>query len=275
MKGAIARAEELAAQVPNAWIPQQFDNPANADIHASTTAQEVLADFPDGLDALITGVGTGGHLTGVARVLKAKFPQLKVFAVEPKESAVISGGAQAPMPFKVWARALSPRTWTPACWTAPSKWRPKPPANTPAAPPRKRGCWSESPGVPRWPPLPKNCRSCPPAAGCWALPTTRASATCPYQAFCLPNKPPRRNGASIAHRLPPPPWAVFFIEAGTPGPLKTRAVPATAPTPAAAKAWQTNSLGLPHSHPSAATANGPGSPPLRPRPATPCSGPRR
>lgn len=96
MKGAIARAEELAAQVPNAWIPQQFDNPANADIHASTTAQEVLADFPDGLDALITGVGTGGHLTGVARVLKAKFPQLKVFAVEPKESAVISGGAPGP-----------------------------------------------------------------------------------------------------------------------------------------------------------------------------------
>ena len=96
MKGAIARAEELAAQVPNAWIPQQFDNPANADIHASTTAQEVLADFPDGLDALITGVSTGGHLTGVARVLKAKFPQLKVFAVEPKESAVISGGAAGP-----------------------------------------------------------------------------------------------------------------------------------------------------------------------------------
>ncbi|MBP6375234.1 MAG: cysteine synthase family protein, partial [Giesbergeria sp.] len=91
MKGAIARAQELQAQTPNSWVPQQFENPANADVHARTTAQEILADFPDGLDALITGVGTGGHLSGVARVLKAKFPQLKVFAVEPALSPVISG----------------------------------------------------------------------------------------------------------------------------------------------------------------------------------------
>ena len=100
MKGAIARAEELQTQTPNSWVPQQFDNPANADIHASTTAQEILADFPEGLDALITGVGTGGHLSGVARVLKAKFPQLKVFAVEPTQSPVISGGAPAPHPIQ-------------------------------------------------------------------------------------------------------------------------------------------------------------------------------
>ncbi len=98
MKGAIARAEELAAQTPGAWIPQQFDNPANADVHARTTAQEILADFPEGIDVLITGVGTGGHLTGCARVLKAKFPQLKVFAVEPSLSPVISGGAPGPHP---------------------------------------------------------------------------------------------------------------------------------------------------------------------------------
>ena len=77
MKGAIARAEELKAATPNAWIPQQFENPANIDVHVRTTAQEILADFPDGLDAVITGVGTGGHLTGVARVLKAKFPSLE------------------------------------------------------------------------------------------------------------------------------------------------------------------------------------------------------
>ena len=96
MKGAIARAEELQAQTPDSWIPQQFDNPANADIHASTTAQEILADFPDGLDVLITGVGTGGHITGCARVLKAKFPQLQVFAVEPKGSSVISGDPPGP-----------------------------------------------------------------------------------------------------------------------------------------------------------------------------------
>ncbi len=100
MKGAIARAQELQAQTPGAWIPQQFENPANIDIHVRTTAQEILADFPDGLDALITGVGTGGHLSGTARVLKAKFPQLKVFAVEPTASPVISGGAPAPHPIQ-------------------------------------------------------------------------------------------------------------------------------------------------------------------------------
>ena len=96
MNGAIARAEELAAQTPGSWIPQQFDNPANADMHERTTAQEILADFPEGLDVLITGVGTGGHLTGCARLLKAKWPQLKVFAVEPSASPVISGGAPGP-----------------------------------------------------------------------------------------------------------------------------------------------------------------------------------
>jgi cysteine synthase A len=100
MKGAIARAEELVAQTPGAWMPQQFENPANIDAHARTTAQEILADFPDGIDVLITGVGTGGHLTGVAQVLKAQWPQLKVFAVEPAASPVISGGAPSPHPIQ-------------------------------------------------------------------------------------------------------------------------------------------------------------------------------
>ncbi|MCB4823830.1 cysteine synthase A [Roseicella aerolata] len=100
MKGAIARAEELAAQTPGAWIPQQFENPANIDIHVQATAQEILADFPEGLDALITGVGTGGHITGCAQVLKAKWPGLKVFAVEPSASPVISGGAPSPHPIQ-------------------------------------------------------------------------------------------------------------------------------------------------------------------------------
>ncbi|KKW69049.1 cysteine synthase [Lampropedia cohaerens] len=100
MKGAIARAEELRAQTPGAWIAQQFENPANIAVHERTTAQEILQDFPDGLDAVITGVGTGGHLTGVARVLKAKWPQLKVFAVEPTASPVISGGQPAPHPIQ-------------------------------------------------------------------------------------------------------------------------------------------------------------------------------
>ena len=100
MKGAIARAEELAAQTPGAWIPQQFENPANIDVHVRTTAQEILADFLDGLDVIITGVGTGGHLTGIAQVLKAKWPKLQVFAVEPTASPVISGGAPSPHPIQ-------------------------------------------------------------------------------------------------------------------------------------------------------------------------------
>jgi len=100
MKGSIARAEELVAQTPGAWMPMQFDNPANAEVHARTTAQEILADFPEGLDALITGVGTGGHLSGVARVLKAAWPKLKVYAVEPSASPVISGGSPAPHPIQ-------------------------------------------------------------------------------------------------------------------------------------------------------------------------------
>jgi cysteine synthase A len=100
MKGAIARAQELAEQTPNAWIPQQFENPSNISVHERTTAQEILADFPNGIDYIITGVGTGGHLSGIATVLKAKWPKLKVYAVEPSASPVISGGAPAPHPIQ-------------------------------------------------------------------------------------------------------------------------------------------------------------------------------
>ncbi|KGO84522.1 cysteine synthase [Flavobacterium beibuense F44-8] len=92
MKGAIEKARELTESTPNAWSPSQFDNQANVDIHRKTTAQEILADFPEGIDYLITGVGTGGHITGVADILKQKFPNLKVFAVEPEASPVLSGG---------------------------------------------------------------------------------------------------------------------------------------------------------------------------------------
>ncbi len=100
MKGAIEKAKELVAETPNGWMPQQFDNPANSEIHRKTTAQEILQDFPDGLDYLITGVGTGGHITGVAEVLKAAFPNLKVYAVEPELSPVLSGGAPGPHPLQ-------------------------------------------------------------------------------------------------------------------------------------------------------------------------------
>jgi len=100
MNGAIAKATELVAATPGAWMPQQFDNVANIDVHVRTTAQEIAAAFPSGIEALITGVGTGGHITGCAKVLKAMWPKLKVFAVEPAASPVISGGKPSPHPIQ-------------------------------------------------------------------------------------------------------------------------------------------------------------------------------
>jgi cysteine synthase A len=96
IKGAIARAEEIVAATPGAWMPQQFENPANVEIHRRTTAQEILRDFPDGIDFLITGVGTGGHISGVTEVLKETMPNLQTFAVEPAKSTVLSGGTHTP-----------------------------------------------------------------------------------------------------------------------------------------------------------------------------------
>ncbi|EMJ98488.1 cysteine synthase A [Leptospira sp. WS58.C1] len=100
MPGAIERAKQLVAENPKAWMPQQFENEANIQVHIETTAAEILKDFPNGVDALITGVGTGGHITGVAKVLKEKFPKTKVFAVEPEASPVISGGKPGPHPIQ-------------------------------------------------------------------------------------------------------------------------------------------------------------------------------
>ena len=109
MKGSIARAEEIVAATPGAWMPQQFENPANIEVHVRTTAKEILADFPEGLDVLITGVGTGGHITGCAQTLKAHWPKLKVFAVEPAASPVISGGAPSPHPIQGIGAGFIPR----------------------------------------------------------------------------------------------------------------------------------------------------------------------
>ena len=100
MKGAIARAQELQNEIPNSWVPNQFENRANPEIHRRTTAQEIIRDFPEGFDYLITGVGTGGHITGCGEVLKEKFPKLKVFAVEPENSPVISGGSSGSHPIQ-------------------------------------------------------------------------------------------------------------------------------------------------------------------------------
>lgn len=96
MKGAIERAEELQKEIAGAWIPQQFKNPANPVIHAATTAQEIIKDFPDGLDYLITGIGTGGHITGVGHELKKKFPSIQVIGVEPVDSPIITEGRSGP-----------------------------------------------------------------------------------------------------------------------------------------------------------------------------------
>jgi cysteine synthase A len=100
MKGAIEKAKELVESTPNSWMPQQFENPSNIEVHARTTAQEILNDFPEGFDYFITGVGTGGHITAVGRALKEKFPRVKILAVEPELSPVISGGAPGPHPIQ-------------------------------------------------------------------------------------------------------------------------------------------------------------------------------
>ena len=109
VNGAIEKAEEIVSKNKNAWMPQQFENPANVEAHVKYTAQEILADFPDGFDYLITGVGTGGHITGVSKVLKEKFPSIKVFAVEPELSAVISGGKPGPHPLQGLGAGFIPK----------------------------------------------------------------------------------------------------------------------------------------------------------------------
>lgn len=111
MKGAIEKANELVKEIPNAWSPQQFENPANVEAHKTTTAVEIIQDFPEGLDYIITGVGTGGHITGVASVLKQKFPNLKVIAVEPELSPVLSGGASGPHPLQGIGAGFVPRNY--------------------------------------------------------------------------------------------------------------------------------------------------------------------
>ena len=111
MKGAIERAAELVSETPNSWSPKQFENQANIDIHKTTTALEILADFPEGLDYIITGVGTGGHITGVSEVLKEKFPNLKVIAVEPELSPVLSGGSPSPHPIQGIGAGFIPQNY--------------------------------------------------------------------------------------------------------------------------------------------------------------------
>jgi cysteine synthase A len=113
-KGAIAKAEEIVAATPKAWMPQQFENPANLEIHRRTTAQEILRDFPDGLDYLITGVGTGGHISAVSEVLKGAFPNFRTIAVEPAKSPVLSGGTHTPHKIQGVGAGFIPNNFNPA-----------------------------------------------------------------------------------------------------------------------------------------------------------------
>jgi cysteine synthase len=114
MKGAIARAEELVAEMPGSWMPQQFLNPANVDAHRRTSAIEILNDFPEGIDVMITGVGTGGHISGVSQVLKDSWPELKVFAVEPEKSPVLSGGESGPHKLQGIGAGFVPANYDPS-----------------------------------------------------------------------------------------------------------------------------------------------------------------
>jgi len=113
MKGAISKARELTESTPGSWMPMQFDNPVNPRIHSETTAKEISADFPEGFDYLITGVGTGGHISGIGKVLKIQFPHLKVFAVEPADSPVLSGGTPGPHPIQGIGAGFIPGTYSP------------------------------------------------------------------------------------------------------------------------------------------------------------------
>ncbi|MFM9873318.1 MAG: cysteine synthase A [Fimbriimonadaceae bacterium] len=114
MKGAIARAEELVAEMPGSWMPQQFNNPANVEVHRRTSALEILKDFPEGIDAMITGVGTGGHISGVSQILKESWPELRVFAVEPEKSPVISGGEPGPHKLQGIGAGFVPENYDPS-----------------------------------------------------------------------------------------------------------------------------------------------------------------
>ena len=173
MKGAIARAQELAAATANAWIPQQFENPANIEVHVRTTAEEILADFPEGIDVLITGVGTGGHITGCARVLKAKWPKLKVFAVEPSASPVISGGAPSPHPIQGIGAGFIPKNLDTTILDGVIQVDAEPAREMARG---KRACWSAFHRARPLPRLHKNYRRLRRARPCWDSTTTPASA---------------------------------------------------------------------------------------------------
>jgi cysteine synthase A len=182
MKGAIERARELVASTPGAWMPQQFDNPANVAAHVRTTAQEILADFADSpIDVLISGVGTGGHLTGCAEALKPHWAGLKAYAVEPTLSPVISGGQPAPHPIQGIGAGFIPGNLHTRSIDGVIQVDAADAKDWAAARRVPKACWWGFPRARRWPPSPPSCPNCPPDRACWASTTTPASVTsrCP------------------------------------------------------------------------------------------------
>ena len=197
-KGAIEKAKEIVASTPGAWIPNQFDNPANVDIHRRTTAQEILKDFPDGIDYLITGVGTGGHITGVGEVLKKTMPNLKAFAVEPVKSSVIAGGTHSPHKIQGIAHRLHPGQRQPrrarrhGLRDGGGRVR-----DGARAPRRRRGSSSASRRAPRSPPWRRSSPRSRRAAACSPSATTRASGICRSRGCSRRRRERAVNGESV------------------------------------------------------------------------------
>jgi hypothetical protein len=184
MKGAIAKAQQLIETTPESWMPQQFDNPANIDVHVRTTAREILDDFPEGLDVLITGVGTGGHITGCARVLKKAWPAFKVYAVEPAASPVISGGAPSPHPIQGIGAGFIPAILDTKLLDGTIQSRPKRRRRWRVAPGARRACWWGYRRARRWRRSRRSFPSYPPDRECSASTTIPASATFPSKDSC-------------------------------------------------------------------------------------------
>ena len=158
MNGAIAKAQEIVASTPGAWMPQQFDNPANIDVHVRTTAEEIAADFPSGVDALITGVGTGGHITGCAQVLKEMWPKLKVYAVEPSRVAGHQRRQAEPAPIQGIGAGFIPKNLHVDLLDGVIQVEAEAAREMARRSAREEGCWSASLRARR---SPRSRRSCP------------------------------------------------------------------------------------------------------------------
>ena len=207
MRARSPRPQEMVAQTPGAWMPQQFENPANIEVHARTTAQEILADFPQGIDVLITGVGTGGHITGCAQVLKKAWPKLKVYAVEPSASPVISGGKPGPHPIQGIGAGFIPKNLHVQLLDGVIQVDAEPAKEMARRAAREEGMLV---GISSGATLPRSGRSCPRsprARPCSASTTTPASATCRPKASCRPNEKARGDSRCSFPRRPSRRWA--------------------------------------------------------------------